>query len=134
MWKFFLFKQKTAYEMRISDWSSDVCSSDLLAAGEELPGPRHALADAGEFRQHGIGLGTAVGQIGAALLGDAVELLGALGDDRGEADLFQIGQRRIDYAGARCVETVAVLVERLDDLVAMTRLLDRKSTRLNSSH
>src|SRR3546814_20233351 len=33
MWKlcvFFLFKQKTAYEMRISDWSSDVCSSDLL--------------------------------------------------------------------------------------------------------
>src|SRR3546814_9845254 len=31
---FFFFKQKTAYEMRISDWSSDVCSSDLeIAAG-----------------------------------------------------------------------------------------------------
>src|SRR3546814_3210280 len=29
----FFFKQKTAYEMRISDWSSDVCSSDLVAAG-----------------------------------------------------------------------------------------------------
>src|SRR3546814_18956263 len=29
---FFFFKQKTAYEMRISDWSSDVCSSDLLSA------------------------------------------------------------------------------------------------------
>src|SRR3546814_17047180 len=29
---FFFFKQKTAYEMRISDWSSDVCSSDLLLA------------------------------------------------------------------------------------------------------
>src|SRR3546814_4435741 len=28
---FFFFKQKTAYEMRISDWSSDVCSSDLCA-------------------------------------------------------------------------------------------------------
>src|SRR3546814_18853858 len=28
---FFFFKQKTAYEMRISDWSSDVCSSDLAA-------------------------------------------------------------------------------------------------------
>src|SRR3546814_4905222 len=27
--EFFVFKQKTAYEMRISDWSSDVCSSDL---------------------------------------------------------------------------------------------------------
>src|SRR3546814_8946341 len=29
----FFFKQKTAYEMRISDWSSDVCSSDLNATG-----------------------------------------------------------------------------------------------------
>src|SRR3546814_6217042 len=29
---FFFFKQKTAYEMRISDWSSDLCSSDLLDA------------------------------------------------------------------------------------------------------
>src|SRR3546814_6590357 len=29
MLMFFFFKQKTAYEMRISDWSSDVCSSDL---------------------------------------------------------------------------------------------------------
>src|SRR3546814_1012689 len=29
---FFFFKQKTAYEMRISDWSSDVCSSDLVSA------------------------------------------------------------------------------------------------------
>src|SRR3546814_2244326 len=28
---FFFFKQKTAYEMRISDWRSDVCSSDLVA-------------------------------------------------------------------------------------------------------
>src|SRR3546814_1636441 len=32
VWLFFFFKQKTAYEMRISDWSSDVCSSDLMAA------------------------------------------------------------------------------------------------------
>src|SRR3546814_7696650 len=30
---FFFFKQKTAYEMRISDWSSDVCSSDLDCLG-----------------------------------------------------------------------------------------------------
>src|SRR3546814_6239771 len=29
LYVFFFFKQKTAYEMRISDWSSDVCSSDL---------------------------------------------------------------------------------------------------------
>src|SRR3546814_8876581 len=33
---FFFFKQKTAYEMRISDWSSDVCSSDLVAVALNL--------------------------------------------------------------------------------------------------
>src|SRR3546814_3156860 len=34
---FLFFKQKTAYEMRISDWSSDVCSSDLIAAPGRAP-------------------------------------------------------------------------------------------------
>src|SRR3546814_9212612 len=34
---FFFFKQKTAYDMRISDWSSDVCSSDLAVAGRHRP-------------------------------------------------------------------------------------------------
>src|SRR3546814_9466403 len=33
----FFFKQKTAYEMRISDWSSDVCSSDLLCPDPNPP-------------------------------------------------------------------------------------------------
>src|SRR3546814_4647665 len=62
---FFFFKQKTAYEMRISDWSSDVCSSDLdqaqvqrlhaiaLAHGgsdEGAPGPRGEGFYAGYFR------------------------------------------------------------------------------------
>src|SRR3546814_1264528 len=41
---FFFFKQKTAYEMRISDWSSDVCSSDLTPSA---PWPWHC-AIAGE--------------------------------------------------------------------------------------
>src|SRR3546814_3383969 len=49
---FFFFKQKTAYEMRISDWSSDVCSSDLAdfrclahapRAGQVLPGLRRRI-------------------------------------------------------------------------------------------
>src|SRR3546814_14697867 len=35
---FFFFKQKTAYEMRISDWSSDVCSSDLVDLAREVRG------------------------------------------------------------------------------------------------
>src|SRR3546814_4228749 len=71
----FFFKQKTAYEMRISDWSSDVCSSDLDGVGRdggevllEIPGaaargvaqPRHDGEQAGEGAGGG-GLGWAVG-------------------------------------------------------------------------
>src|SRR3546814_7068770 len=40
MFYFFFFKQKTAYEMRISDWSSDVCSSDLPSASRAYGGNR----------------------------------------------------------------------------------------------
>src|SRR3546814_6545161 len=40
---FFFFKQKTAYEMRISDWSSDVCSSDLAVL--VAPTPTTAAGD-----------------------------------------------------------------------------------------
>src|SRR3546814_996652 len=40
---FFFFKQKTAYEMRISDWSSDVCSSDLLNRAEAAVNARTPL-------------------------------------------------------------------------------------------
>src|SRR3546814_1476420 len=39
----FFFKQKTAYEMRISDWSSDVCSSDLLRIDQLAFVPRRIL-------------------------------------------------------------------------------------------
>src|SRR3546814_7934384 len=45
---FFFFKQKTAYEMRISDWSSDVCSSDLVAVSGK-GGARQPL-DIGRWR------------------------------------------------------------------------------------
>src|SRR3546814_9826126 len=37
---FYFYKQKTAYDMRISDWSSDVCSSDLVARAGEGYGVR----------------------------------------------------------------------------------------------
>src|SRR3546814_10492241 len=43
---FFFFKQKTAYEMRISDWSSEVCSSDLLPVGT-----KKQMHDATKFRE-----------------------------------------------------------------------------------
>src|SRR3546814_161984 len=61
---FCLYMQKTAYEMRISDWSSDVCSSDLVVEAQRVVAQgagfraRHFLEDAGA----GLGLGDAVAQ------------------------------------------------------------------------
>src|SRR3546814_2878217 len=58
---FFFFKQKTAYEMRISDWSSDVCSSDL-------PRSRRWPLDRAGNIGHPIGAGSdAVGQFERAV-------------------------------------------------------------------
>src|SRR3546814_5136535 len=51
MYSFFFFKQKTAYEMRISDWSSDVCSSDLASAAPSRNPPRSdAVNERQQFR------------------------------------------------------------------------------------
>src|SRR3546814_1826959 len=70
---FFFFKQKTAYEMRISDWSSDVCSSDLGVPEAQ----RFGLTDedAGDARRHDVLHGfellvlAARGQLGFQLVG-----------------------------------------------------------------
>ena len=48
---FFFFKQKTAYEIYQCDWSSDVCSSDLiLRSGLSLPCPSLQLEESGDSR------------------------------------------------------------------------------------
>src|SRR3546814_6651466 len=60
---FFVFKQKTAYEMRISDWSSDVCSSDLQPLAQEgaqlvgahRPARFHAITGSGNLPEPRIG-------------------------------------------------------------------------------
>src|SRR3546814_1389834 len=49
---FFFFKQKTAYEMRISDWSSDVCSSDL-ALISAIDRALHLCAQTLQFTREG---------------------------------------------------------------------------------
>src|SRR3546814_6610282 len=66
MFCFFLFKQKTAYEMRISDWSSDVCSSDLqiLDRSHHLPEIGVPLPDPGRL------VVMAVGRLAVAGHGD----------------------------------------------------------------
>src|SRR3546814_8943279 len=93
----FVFKQKTAYEMRISDWSSDVCSSDL--------GDLDCLLDA-LLERHRVGAGGHVAQAvahhrpgqdgggGGAVTGDVVGLLRDLLDEL-RADLL-VGVLELD--------------------------------------
>src|SRR3546814_923982 len=59
---FFCFKQKTAYEMRISDWSSDVCSSDLRALQHRRLTPQRA-------EPHGVFMGFKCGIVGLPNVG-----------------------------------------------------------------
>src|SRR3546814_10133296 len=64
---FFFFKQKTAYEMRISDWSSDVCSSDLIATAPQLdPGLRRGSRSTPYFSPSSIPLQTTSRSLTAA--------------------------------------------------------------------
>src|SRR3546814_15853765 len=84
---FFFFKQKTAYEMRISDWSSDVCSSDLATL------PDRGRAERPHHRQplpEGRGAARAMIAMALALLA-VVALVAAVGPATGYAD-GQIGR------------------------------------------
>src|SRR3546814_3690241 len=52
---FFFYKQKTAYEMRISDWSSDVCSSDLVDLHAQAVAAREGVVWRDEVHRRGAG-------------------------------------------------------------------------------
>src|SRR3546814_1835345 len=81
---FFFFKQKTAYEMRISDWSSDVCSSDLHVDGEiDVDG----VADASTAR----GIGEIPGGLGDQGISVVVEPVDQRAD-RGVLLILEIGR------------------------------------------
>src|SRR3546814_1781934 len=107
----FFFKQKTAYEMRISDWSSDVCSSDLRIG---------VRPDMAAVREIAVGL----------LLGE-----GRIREQRGRQRL----QREPDAEFLRHIGFGRVIEIDLDRAgpkhhVEPQIAQDRKSTRLNSSH
>src|SRR3546814_1430753 len=124
LFDFFFCKHRTAYEMRISDWSSDVCSSDLNAlvigcpvrtAGEQIFSDGLGI----EFRygrQHGPGRGGVTRRIDGFVRNTSQR--------RREA---QPAPFSLDPA-SRKIETVDIR----HAAGAMHR--DRKSTRLNSSH
>src|SRR3546814_2436917 len=78
---FFFFKQKTAYELRISDWSSDVCSSDLAAGSD------HCASAAFEFVQR-------LGQQVAGGIAAAGVIVTALAVETGERKIGGQVQRR----------------------------------------
>src|SRR3546814_19136442 len=80
---FFFFKQKTAYEMRISDWSSDVCSSDL---GKTFAEDRDRMP------------------FGLFLAFAGVEVLPRFGRDRKSVVLGKSESVRVDLGGRRIIK------------------------------
>src|SRR5262249_47001714 len=70
-----------------------------------------------------------VGEMGAALVGDGVELLGALGLAGHVAGLLEIGERGIDDAGTGRIPAGGLVLQNLDDLVAVARLLGDQGER-----
>src|SRR3546814_3157532 len=90
VWLFCFCKQKTAYEMRISDWSSDVCSSDLLVAAVSL---EQALAEVVDR-----GAGDALVEVALHVAGLEEADVGAEALDR--ADPGEGGHERLRHPGA----------------------------------
>src|SRR3546814_6018899 len=94
----FFFKQKTAYEMRISDWSSDVCSSDLGGQRRGVRGLEHPVPLAVDHRA--LLLRVAAPEQEHQALALAVE---GPDDMVGEAFPARSEERRV---GKECVSTV----------------------------
>src|SRR3546814_10555029 len=110
--RIFFVQQKAAYEMRISDWSSDVCSSDL-------PGVRYMEVNAS---------GRPVRELSREPAVPGRDITTTL-----DLGLQETVMRRL--SAERQAAAVVVNVENGDILaLASTPSLDRKSTRLNSSH
>src|SRR3546814_7930309 len=132
----FFFKQKTAYEMRISDWSSDVCSSDLRDLPIGILGAltictllylsvAAVLTGVVPFRELGVPdpLSVAVEAMNEPRFALVIKL-GAVIGLTSVLLVLSYGQSRVFFSMAR------------DGLVPplFARLQDRKSTSLNSSH
>src|SRR3546814_2656536 len=110
---FFFFQHKSAYELRISDWSSDVCSSDLLVEGDRHQHPR---ARAG-------------GPLGGAVGGDETLLQQVVLGRRIQLDRAAGAVVVGDHQALGRNEARGAAAQRYHGVHR-----DRKSTRLNSSH
>src|SRR3546814_9325859 len=110
-----LYKQKTTYDMRISDWSSDVCSSDLAETAASM------VADADKARTLWVHPDDAV------LLADCPLMLAIESDPA-----MMRGTVRLETSTGWIEHGRAVYLDELR--AALGTGEDRKSTRLNSSH
>src|SRR3546814_6812020 len=147
-WSFFFFKQKTAYELRISDWSSDVCSSDL-GLMLDPPGPHRVVPQWQKSK-------------GCMIMTAALELSGNqvthfYSDRKNTTEMIRMMDALLDrYADRRTLylswdaaswHVSKKLKQRITEHNATAEALglprvetaplpsgDRKSTRLNSSH
>src|SRR3546814_7729324 len=113
----FCVKQKTAYEMRISDWSSDVCSSDLVDRRADVAVGQHQHVGIAELLQP-------AQRVFGFVLEVVAEHAHALG--QGEAAEHRMLDAALRAPAAPDVEHV----RRAEQVLGR----DRKSTRLNSSH
>src|SRR3546814_6071864 len=129
---FFFCKQKTAYEMRISDWSSDVCSSDLLAHLARC----HRLAGAGPDDLDDDILVEDHALHGHRLIGDQAELRRAVGLQHRDALRLQFGAQRgrqglaADQAGfqrRRAATKLGALLQRSEEHTSELQSLMRTS-------
>src|SRR3546814_4608877 len=125
---FFFFKQKTAYEMRISDWSSDVCSSDLLQDArtaffrliieDQPPSVGKAGLARAAFQRN---------ELSHRAARPNLEGVGAAVEDGAHLHVALEAARRLKVVWLPVQEAENRVIGRLFDK-------DRKSTRLNSSH
>src|SRR3546814_10147380 len=134
---FFFFKQKTAYEMRISDWSSDVCSSDLVGVATRIgSGPAPSVA--------AVRIANSVPHVGKSII-DRRQRLFPVRENAGQVvGMERIGPTRAERILGRRAGKLGPARSHFDDLafgIADPWNLgieldgkDRKSTSLNSRH
>src|SRR3546814_5777084 len=122
---FVFVKQKTAYEMRISDWSSDVCSSDLLSGATRAPVMMLACP---ELRVVPVTVHLPLRRVPEVLTTARIVETGRTTAE-GLRRLFGIARPRLAVAGLNPHAGEGGQLGAEDDAV-----IDRKSTRLNSSH
>src|SRR3546814_3218432 len=99
---FFFFKQKTAYEMRISDWSSDVCSSDLLitSPGNRQEAERYLQAVNSRLEYYREWLGSPQGSIRQVVY---LPLAPVMAEGIGNVQFIEIGRASCRERGCQYV-------------------------------